>query len=313
MSAFAVSTKVLFSGASLLAPYHLLVADASISSGGDDGCDFFLNFSFYLAQVDWDAGSHGWRQMLRTELMTPDLTCPSTHQLLRNSGGGSEPDVSFDKSASPEHFFTSSSDVDNEKIDNQDWVVCDKNDKGLPFQDDDLGSGVVIDDDDDKVFDEMPERGEVENYVKTDEGNAVECDLGSLLQEDLGSSVADVGEVKVEEEDVICEDDDDDWQGIETTELEKRFGAAVAFMGSKSSGERMDNDVKVELYGLQKVANEGSCFEPQPMALKVSARANWNSWKRLENLGREDAMEQYVALLSRHVPDWMGTHTSDKQ
>ncbi|GJS64552.1 hypothetical protein Tco_0679116, partial [Tanacetum coccineum] len=142
-------------------------------------------------------------------------------------------------------------DVDNEKIDNQEWVVCDKNDKDLSFEDGgDLGSGVVIDDD--KVFDEMPERSEVENYVKTDEGNVVECDFGSLVQEDLGY-VVDVGEMKVEEEDVICEDDDDDdWQGIETTELEKRFGAAVAFMGSKSSGERMDNDVKVELYGLQR-------------------------------------------------------------
>lgn len=218
----------------------------------------------------------------------------------------------------------SSSDVD-EKIDNQEWVVCDKNDKDLSFEDDNLGSGDVIDDDLSgcKVFDEMPERSEVENYVKTDEGNVVESDLGSLVQEECVESIAvqhepsaiDFGVVKVEEEDVICEDDDD-WQGIETTELEKRFGAAVAFMGSKSSGERvglMDNDVKVELYGLQKVANEGSCFEPQPMALKVSARANWNSWKRLENLGREDAMEQYIALLSQHVPDWMGTHASDKQ
>ncbi|GJU75922.1 CACTA transposable element [Tanacetum coccineum] len=109
-------------------------------------------------------------------------------------------------------------DVDNEKIDNQEWVV----------------------------FDEMPERSEVENYVKTDEDNVVECDFRSLVQEDLGSSVVDVGEMKVEEEDVICEDDyDDDWQGIETTELEKSFGAAMAFMGSKSSDERMDN----HLYG----------------------------------------------------------------
>lgn len=184
----------------------------------------------------------------------------------------------------------SSSDVDDEKIDNQEWVVCDKTDKDLSFENDDLGSGVVIDDHDDdlsvfKVFDEMPERSEVENYVKTDEGNVVESDLGSLMQEECVESISvqhepvviDFGVVKVEEQDVICEDDDD-WQGIETTELEKRFGAAVAFMGSKSSGERvglMDNDVKVELYGLQKVANEGSCFEPQPMALKVSARANW--------------------------------------
>ncbi|GJU10410.1 hypothetical protein Tco_1132806 [Tanacetum coccineum] len=39
------------------------------------------------------------------ELMTPDLMCPSTHQLLWSSGGGSGPDVSFDKSASLDHFF----------------------------------------------------------------------------------------------------------------------------------------------------------------------------------------------------------------
>ncbi|GKD73362.1 STRUBBELIG-receptor family 7-like protein isoform X2 [Tanacetum coccineum] len=79
---------------------------------------------------------------------------------------------------------------------------------------------VVIDDD--KVFDEMPERSEVENYVKTYKGNVVECDFRSLVQEDLGSSVVDVGEMKVEEEDVICEDDDDDdRQEIEMTKLEK--------------------------------------------------------------------------------------------
>lgn len=35
-----------------------------------------------------------------------------------------------------------------------------------------------------------------------------------------------------------------------------------------------------------------------------------NSWKRLENLGRENAMEQYIALLSQHVPDWMESHAS---
>ncbi|GKG17230.1 hypothetical protein Tco_0362187 [Tanacetum coccineum] len=39
------------------------------------------------------------------ELMTPDLMCPSTHQLLHSFSYGSRPDVSFDKSASPEHFF----------------------------------------------------------------------------------------------------------------------------------------------------------------------------------------------------------------
>ncbi|GJW54598.1 hypothetical protein Tco_0098683 [Tanacetum coccineum] len=39
-----------------------------------------------------------------TGLMTPDLVCPSTYQLLRSSSGDSGPDVSFDMSASPEHL-----------------------------------------------------------------------------------------------------------------------------------------------------------------------------------------------------------------
>ncbi|GKB46834.1 hypothetical protein Tco_0897587 [Tanacetum coccineum] len=39
------------------------------------------------------------------ELITPDLTCPLTHQLLRNSRGDSGPDLSFDKSASLKHLF----------------------------------------------------------------------------------------------------------------------------------------------------------------------------------------------------------------
>ncbi|GKG13125.1 hypothetical protein Tco_0350085 [Tanacetum coccineum] len=40
--------------------------------------------------------------------MTPlDLICPSTYQLLQNSGGDSGPDLSFDKSTSSEHLFSS--------------------------------------------------------------------------------------------------------------------------------------------------------------------------------------------------------------
>ncbi|GKA62922.1 hypothetical protein Tco_0762441 [Tanacetum coccineum] len=41
----------------------------------------------------------------RTELITPDLICPSTYQLLRNSSGDSRPDLSFDKSASLKRLF----------------------------------------------------------------------------------------------------------------------------------------------------------------------------------------------------------------
>ncbi|KAK0606405.1 hypothetical protein LWI29_037373 [Acer saccharum] len=99
-------------------------------------------------------------------------------------------------------------------------------------------------------------------------------------------------------------DEDDDWEGVERTELERLFGTAVAFVGSKSNVDqisRLASVVKLQLYGLHKIATQGPCHEPQPMALKVSARANWNAWKSFENMKREDAMEQYVTILSRSI------------
>ncbi|GJX18923.1 hypothetical protein Tco_0221600 [Tanacetum coccineum] len=42
----------------------------------------------------------------RTELITPDVTYPSTYQLLRSSGGDSGPNLSFEKSASPKRLFS---------------------------------------------------------------------------------------------------------------------------------------------------------------------------------------------------------------
>ncbi|CAK9186282.1 unnamed protein product [Ilex paraguariensis] len=101
----------------------------------------------------------------------------------------------------------------------------------------------------------------------------------------------------------------DDWEGIERSELEKRFGTAVVFVGSKSNAARvlgLGSDVNLRLYGLHKIAIEGPCLMPQPMALQVSARAKWHAWQRLENMSRDVAMEQYIALLSRSIPGWMG-------
>lgn len=72
--------------------------------------------------------------------------------------------------------------------------------------------------------------------------------------------------------------DEDDWEGIEWTELERCFGAAVVFVGSKSNANRvagLSNDVKMKLYGYHRIATQGPCREPQPMTLKFSARAKW--------------------------------------
>ncbi|GJR75789.1 hypothetical protein Tco_0088154 [Tanacetum coccineum] len=53
-----------------------------------------------------NAAAFFWYRCARKELITPDLTCPSTHQLLWNSSDDSGPNLSFDKSASPKRLFS---------------------------------------------------------------------------------------------------------------------------------------------------------------------------------------------------------------
>ncbi|KAF3671734.1 putative subtilisin-like protease-like [Capsicum annuum] len=114
--------------------------------------------------------------------------------------------------------------------------------------------------------------------------------------------------------DMIAMDEysDDDWEGIERSELEEEFVKAVNFVdggnGKNSSMENLGSELMMQLYGLQKIAMEGPCHEPQPMALKVYARAKWNAWQKMGSMNPEVAMEQYIKLLSDHVPKW--THHS---
>ncbi|KAL0343536.1 UNVERIFIED_CONTAM: Acyl-CoA-binding domain-containing protein 3 [Sesamum angustifolium] len=138
--------------------------------------------------------------------------------------------------------------------------------------------------------------------VKARDGRGVEktsCAVAEADRESLvsGSIVKDVGDQR---EDGFF----DDWEGIERTELEKVFGEAVVFVSCKSNADGIDEDVKLQLYGLQKIALEGTCHESQPMALKLSARAKWNAWKQLGSMNREMAMEEYVNILAQAIPGW---------
>ncbi|KAJ8537879.1 hypothetical protein K7X08_014419 [Anisodus acutangulus] len=107
---------------------------------------------------------------------------------------------------------------------------------------------------------------------------------------------------------VIDEDSDDDWEGIERSESEEEFVKAINFVDGGNGKENLGSELMMQLYGLQKIAMEGPCHEPQPMALKVYARAKWNAWQKMGSMNPEVAMEQYIKLLSDHVPRW--THHS---
>ncbi|KAK2660160.1 hypothetical protein Ddye_006693 [Dipteronia dyeriana] len=173
---------------------------------------------------------------------------------------------------------------------------------------DELGEELLI-----KAADEIASRHE---EIETDDS----CKL-SEKSEDVVELQKDSSEEKEANADVIeeCEDkeskegvglaidddvdDDEEWEGIERSEAEKIFEAAAKSVGSGDKDDLL-RDVQMELYGLHKVATEGPCRETQPMALMLSARAKWNAWQKLGNMNPEEAMEQYVTLLSDRVPGW---------
>ncbi|KAH0935485.1 hypothetical protein HID58_012602 [Brassica napus] len=115
------------------------------------------------------------------------------------------------------------------------------------------------------------------------------------------------GEQNEEKEELSIVEDDDDWEGIERSELEKAFAATSSLLEVSGKAEEVGDEVKMELYGLYKIATEGSCRETQPMAIMVSARAKWNAWQKLGNMSQEEAMEKYLALVSKEIPGLMNT------
>jgi acyl-CoA-binding protein len=69
--------------------------------------------------------------------------------------------------------------------------------------------------------------------------------------------------------------DEDEWEGVESTELDEMFGVAASYVASMEANlsQKIPNEAQMELYGLYKVATEGSCNIPQPSPLKITARA----------------------------------------
>ncbi|KAI8542053.1 hypothetical protein RHMOL_Rhmol08G0109400 [Rhododendron molle] len=122
----------------------------------------------------------------------------------------------------------------------------------------------------DQVFDEIPETAgfrEIEIESGRDEVNVGDSE-GNKGHESDG-----VGSNENEDGGEEGEGGFGDWEGVERTELEKRFADAVVFVGSKSNADRisrLDSDAKMQLYGLHKVAIEGTCSVPSPMALKAN-------------------------------------------
>jgi diazepam-binding inhibitor (GABA receptor modulator, acyl-CoA-binding protein) len=78
-------------------------------------------------------------------------------------------------------------------------------------------------------------------------------------------------------------------------DLKTEFENAVA--ESKNLSERPDNATLLKLYALYKQATAGDNGEKKPGFGDMVGRAKWDAWNGLKGTSKEDAMQQYVALI----------------
>ncbi|XP_073395516.1 acyl-CoA-binding domain-containing protein 1 isoform X3 [Physcomitrium patens] len=169
---------------------------------------------------------------------------------------------------------------------------------------------------------DSPSYSKITSETDGDQAKNIIEDTTSAQKLDDRVDVSDKDSSKVladeEREDVAEEIEEgnvtDDWEGVESTELEELFGAASTYVasvinvpGAKSSREEM-----LQLYAYYKIATEGPCSTPQPSAFQPTARAKWIAWQKLGNMSQEEAMQKYVAVLTAIDPTWHQSHQKGK-
>jgi diazepam-binding inhibitor (GABA receptor modulating acyl-CoA-binding protein) len=81
-------------------------------------------------------------------------------------------------------------------------------------------------------------------------------------------------------------------------ELLEQFTKAV--VDSKTISEKPDNETLLKLYSLYKQATEGDNNNEAPAnAFDFVAKFKHEAWAKLKGVSKEDAMQQYVALVNQ--------------
>jgi len=79
--------------------------------------------------------------------------------------------------------------------------------------------------------------------------------------------------------------------------LEDDFQAAVA--KSRTISTRPSNEDLLALYALYKQATDGDVAGKRPGAFDFKGRAKYDAWAGKKGLSKEDAMNEYIALVDR--------------
>ena len=78
--------------------------------------------------------------------------------------------------------------------------------------------------------------------------------------------------------------------------LQAQFEQALA--DSKNLAERPDNMTLLKIYALYKQASTGDAEGKRPGFTDMVGRAKWDAWDALKGTSKDDAMQQYVDLIT---------------
>ncbi|HSH05512.1 MAG TPA: acyl-CoA-binding protein [Anaerolineae bacterium] len=80
------------------------------------------------------------------------------------------------------------------------------------------------------------------------------------------------------------------------SDLDARFEAAAA--AAQDLPSKPDNETLLKLYALYKQGTKGDASGKRPGMMDFVGRAKFDAWQRLKGTGKEEAKEQYVALVT---------------
>jgi len=71
-----------------------------------------------------------------------------------------------------------------------------------------------------------------------------------------------------------------------------------AMLDSKNLSERPDNATLLKIYALYKQGSVGDNTGEKPGFGDIVARAKWDAWNSLKGTAQDDAMQQYIDLIT---------------
>ncbi|KAH9495687.1 acyl-CoA binding domain-containing protein 6 [Bulinus truncatus] len=89
---------------------------------------------------------------------------------------------------------------------------------------------------------------------------------------------------------------------FEFDNLDEVFKAATDYV--RVNGGNLDNEKLLYFYSRYKQAKEGKCNVPKPSFFDFQGKAKWEAWNKLGDMSRNQAMVEYISLLSNIDQDW---------